>query len=62
MGLKWNDESHALRFVSPFVEMVKMLEANRHIERNDFMSRFSLTEEEFNALVGRAEEYVNCYL
>lgn len=58
-GMVWETESPVFRYIDPFIEMVDKLREYKHIYREDFVARYKLTDEEFNSLVGRAEEYAN---
>lgn len=57
-GLEWDDEGPSLRFVLPFANMLIFLKTCRHIDRAFFKNFYSLTDMEFNDLVGEAEKFV----
>jgi len=57
--IEWDTNGPALRFVIPFIYMVVQLRTFRHVDRDIFKERYSLTDSEFDDLVGRAEEFAN---
>lgn len=54
--VEWDDEGIALRFLKPFAQMLFYLKSNKHIDRVNFIHTYSLTNSEFNDLVGYAEQ------
>jgi hypothetical protein len=58
-GFEWDTEGHSLRFVYPFVEMMKALIIKSYVDRNTFKTKFSLTNGEFEELLGMAEKTIN---